>query len=142
MAIRSRTNRFAHVVERIGLATAGASCGLFVAAHLARVGVPELASIGFVFAMMVAGAIGFYLGIDLPPRPEHVSVDGSVAEPDRVEMLSAIGTFLGPVAALISVGSIVLDLDPPLSWAVLIGACWLIGVLMQIVAGTIARLGR
>ena len=33
---RSTISRSAHVLERIGLALTGASCGLFVAAHVGR----------------------------------------------------------------------------------------------------------
>ena len=39
---RSAISRWAHVVERIGLALAGGSCGLFVAADAARVDVREV----------------------------------------------------------------------------------------------------
>lgn len=144
MAIRSRTSRLAHVLERTGLATAGASCGLFVAAHLVRAGLPGMTSVGFVLILMVCGALGFYLGIDLPPRPEKVLPAGAdaVVEADPVETLSALGTFLAPVAALVSVANIILDIDPRFAWVLVIGLCWLIGVTMQIVAGLVARWGR
>ena len=44
---------------------AGAACGLFVAAHVGT-SVSALTSQGFLVIMMIAGAIGFYLGIDTP----------------------------------------------------------------------------
>ena len=56
-------SRLAHVVERTGLAMAGAMCGTFVAAYLTRAGID---SIGFIAAMILVGIIGFYLGIDIP----------------------------------------------------------------------------
>ena len=39
---RSSASRVAHVIERVGLALAGALCGLFVAALLARAGNDEI----------------------------------------------------------------------------------------------------
>jgi len=58
MGIRSRTTRFAHVMERMRLAVAGASSGLFVAAHLAKAGVEVLGSVAVVFAILACDAIG------------------------------------------------------------------------------------
>ncbi|MDR3465520.1 MAG: hypothetical protein P4M07_06220 [Xanthobacteraceae bacterium] len=139
MAISSRSSRIEHLLERAGLATAGASCGLFVAAFVVKEGVPALMSLGFVFAMMVGGAIGFYLGIDLPPRETQA---GAPPVTDRVELLSAVGTFLAPVAALIAVIDIILDIEPRPVWVVMIAIGWLVGVVMQIIAGWTARFGR
>ena len=64
---RSAISRWAHVFERVGLALAGGSCGLFVAADVARVEVGVLSSPLAILAIMLYGAAGFYLGIDLPP---------------------------------------------------------------------------
>ena len=66
---RSTISKWAHVLERIGLASAGASCGLFVAAHVGRANIDLIGSAAAVLAMMLYGAAGFYLGIDLPPAP-------------------------------------------------------------------------
>jgi len=44
--------------------------------------------------MMVAGAAGFYLGIDLPPRNLNTSQEhgsGAISKADPVETLSALG---------------------------------------------------
>jgi hypothetical protein len=139
MPIRSRTSRLAHILERAGLAAAGASCGLFVAAHLVANTTSQLMPTAFVLAMMVAGAIGFYLGIDLPPRESEPAQPAADAAPDTVELLSAVGTFLAPLAALASVVRIVLDIDPHPAAAVTIGIGWLVGVVMQIIAGITAR---
>jgi hypothetical protein len=69
---RSTISRWAHVVERIGLALTGGSCALFVAAHIGRADIELIGSATSVFVMMIYGAIGFYLGIDLPrPPPDH-----------------------------------------------------------------------
>src|ERR1700733_12834899 len=133
MGIRSRTSRFAHVLERVGLAMAGASCGLFVAAHLGRTGIEILTSPAAIFARAVYGAIAFYLGIDIPP---HAALAGRT---DPAEILSAIGTFLATIAAFISVFIIVADGEPDMVWTMAIGACWLLGVTLQIIAGAIAR---
>jgi hypothetical protein len=134
MGIRSRTSRFAHILERIGLALAGASCGLFVAAHLGRTGIEILTSLAAIFGMTVYGAIGFYLGIDIPP---HAALAGRT---DPAEILSAIGTFLATVTAFISVCIIVVDSDPHIVWTMVIWAGWLLGGTLQIVAGAIARI--
>jgi hypothetical protein len=53
METRSPASRMAHILERTGLALAGASCGLFVAVHVARSGIEVLASLGAIFAMTV-----------------------------------------------------------------------------------------
>jgi hypothetical protein len=45
--------RVAHVIERFGVATFGAMCGMFVAAHLARAGIGTLDSIGFIASMIL-----------------------------------------------------------------------------------------
>jgi hypothetical protein len=134
MEVRTRTSKTAHLLERIGLALAGASCGLFVAAHVGRSSFEFLGSTTAVLAMTFYGAIGFYLGIDIPPHTAFVG------RTDPAELSSAIGTFLGATAAFVSVCSIVVDTEPQLVWTVVVWSCWLIGVTLQIVAGAIARL--
>jgi len=52
---RSAISRWAHVFERIGLALAGGSCGLFVAADVARVDVGLLSSPLAILAIMLYG---------------------------------------------------------------------------------------
>ena len=59
-------SRVAYVVERAGLAVAGAMCGTFVAAQLTRINPVRFDSIGFIAAMILVGLIGFYLGVDIP----------------------------------------------------------------------------
>jgi hypothetical protein len=144
---RSTINRWAHVLERTGLALTGASCGLFVAAHLARADIDLIGSAVTVFAMMLYGAAGFYLGIDLPPAPAdhqmHLPLrHGLGTRADAVELLSAAGTFLAAVAAVISVLSIVLDDTTHAGIALLISIGWAIGTTKQIAAGIIARTRR
>src|SRR5436190_7987302 len=102
-------SRVAHVIERSGLAMAGAMCGTFVAAQMSKVNVALFGSIGFAIWMVLIGMVGFYLGIDTPRPPE---VAGARLRPDPVEWLSAAGTFLAAVAALVSVYGIVLDEVP------------------------------
>jgi hypothetical protein len=136
-------SRVAHVVGRIGLAMSGAMCGTFVAAYLARARIDPFDSIGFIASMILIGMIAFYLGIDIPGlRGSHIRPGVKPAPPrwDTVELLSATGTFLAAVAALTSVYAIVFD-EPPLGlWEFTIGCWWLLGVAMQIGAGTIGRL--
>ena len=140
---RSTLSRSAHVIARIGLALTGAACGLFVAEVSARIDL--VGSVEAMLAMMLYGAAGFYLGIDLPPAPPHHRMQlplrrGIGSRADAVELLSAAGTFLAAVAAVISVFSIVLDETGHASTAMLIGFGWAIGASMQIAAGIVARM--
>ncbi len=99
-------SRVAHVVERTGLAMAGAMGGTFVAAYLARASIEPFDSVGFIATMVLIGTIGFYLGIDIPRMREpnvNRAVKGTGPGVDPVELLSATGTFLAAVAALASV---------------------------------------
>jgi hypothetical protein len=132
---RSRVQRFAHVIERLGLAMAGAASGVFVAAHVGS-SVPAFTSQAFLLTMMIGGAIGFYLGIDTPPKP----ASDESGEIDAAELLSAVGTFLAALAAIVSVAVIVLRNELHIVWTTVIMVGWVVGVVMQIIAGTIARL--
>jgi len=138
--MRFRVRKFAHVLERIGLAMAGAACGLFVSAHVGS-SISFLTSEGFLLLMMVAGAVGFYLGIDTPLLPLHADADPDrpAAGIDAPEFLTAAGTFLATLTAFVSVGIIVLRAEPHIAWTVLIGIGWTVGIAMQIIAGAIAR---
>jgi hypothetical protein len=89
-------------------------------------------------------AIGFYLGIDTPPlafrRPNgEPSNGGSVGTIDAAEFLSAVGTFLSALTAFVSVGVIVLRENPRIIWTIIIMLGRVVGLMMQIVAGAIAR---
>jgi hypothetical protein len=134
-------SRAAHVVGRTGLAMSGAMCGTFVAALLSRVGTELFDSAGFVASMVLAGMIGFYLGVDIPGRrspPAHPAA--VLAKPDPVELLSAAGTFLAAIAALISVYAFVFDETPQRAWDFTFGSWWLLGIAMQVSAGLLGRL--
>jgi len=140
---RSTISRWAHVLERIGLALTGASCGLFVAAHVGRANIDLIGSAATVLGMMIYGAAGFYLGIDLPPAPPDHRMQlrpGLGSRTDAMDLLSAAGTFIAAVAAVVSVSSIVLDETVYAATAVLISSAWAIGATMQIAAGIIARM--
>jgi hypothetical protein len=141
---KSTISKWAHVLERSGLALAGGSCGLFVAAEVGRANIDLFASDTSVFAMMVLGTLGFYLGIDLPPAPPHhaqLPLRTSIASSaDMVELLSAAGTFLTAVAAVWAVSVIILDEATTPAGAYLTGIIWAVGAVMQIAAGTIARM--
>jgi hypothetical protein len=140
--MRSRLRKFAHVLERFGLAMAGAASGLFVGAHVGS-SIAALTSQGFLVVMMIGGAVGFYLGIDTAalafqgPQGEPKAVAGRKV--DSAELLSAIGTFLAALTAFASVGVIVLRQDPHVYWTMMIMLGWVAGVMMQIIAGAIAR---
>src|SRR3984893_15856469 len=112
-----RVRKVAHVLERLGLAMAGAACGLFVAAHVGS-SISAFTSEGFIVMMMIGGAVGFYLGIDTPPLAFHApdarpSRSGSSGKIDSAEFLSAVGTFLATWTAFVSVIVIVLRDAPP-----------------------------
>jgi len=138
-----RVRKTAHVLERSGLAMAGAACGLFVGAYVGS-SVAALASQGFLLIMMIGGAIGFYLGIDTPSLALH-GPDGepskglSSGKIDTAEFLSAAGTFLATLTAFVSVGVIVLREDPRIFWTIAVMLGWVVGLIMQIIAGAIAR---
>jgi len=139
--MRTRVRKFAHFLERIGLAMAGAASGLFVAAHTGS-SISALTSQAFLLIMMIGGAVGFYLGIDTP-QLAFDSASGekgsSRARIDAAELLTAMGTFCAALTAFASVLVIVLREEPHIVWTVLILIGWVLGVSMQIVAGAIAR---
>ena len=140
--MRSRVRNFAHVLERVGLAMAGAASGLFVGAHVGT-SFAALTSEGFLLLMMAGGAIGFYLGIDAPQmafHSENGNPSSSKTQIDAAEFLSAVGTFLAAFSAFASVGIIIFRHDPHILWTALIMMGWVLGISMQIVAGAIARL--
>ena len=136
--MRFRVRKTAHVLERLGLAMAGAACGLFVGAHVGS-SVGALTSQGFLLVMMVAGAIGFYFGIDTPQLEFHGDDDPRI---DAAEFLSAAGTFCATLTAFFSVGIIILRSEPHIAWTWLIMIGWVAGISMQIVAGAKARMRR
>jgi hypothetical protein len=141
--MRSRVRKFAHVLERIGLAMAGAASGLFVGTHVGS-SIAAFTSLGFIVVMMLAGAIGFYLGIDTPPLAFHApnggpSRGGSGGKVDAAEFLSAVGTFFAALTAFASVSVIVFREDPHIFWTIMIMLGWVVGVMMQTIAGAITR---
>jgi hypothetical protein len=136
-------SRISHIIARSGLAIAGLLCGFYVAADVMRANLEGLNSIGSVVSMSLIGMIGFYLGSDIhrthalhaaiPDRSARLNVDS-------VEFLSATGTFLAAVAALVSVYGIVFyDLRQSAAWTLAFGFWWLLGTMLQIGAGVIAR---
>jgi hypothetical protein len=142
--MRIRVRKFSHVLERTGLAMIGAASGLLVAAHVGS-SIALLTTQFFLLAMMIGGAIGFYLGIDIPPLAfdgsgqEHSSRDRG-GKVDAPELLSAVGTFLAAIAAFASVCFIVIREDPHVFWTMMIMLGWATGVVMQTAAGAIARI--
>jgi uncharacterized membrane protein YfcA len=135
--MRFRVRKTAHVFERVGLAMAGAACGLFVGAYVGSA-IPTLTTQGFLLLMMLLGGIGFYLGIDTPQMP----FDDAHSQIDAAELMSAAGTLCATLTAFASVAVIVLRLDPHMAWTWLVFVGWIAGVAMQIVAGAKARLRK
>ena len=136
--MRHRTRKLAHILERIGLAMAGAACGLFVSAHVGS-SIGALTSQAFLLSMMIAGAIAFYLGIDTPQIAFHGDDDPRI---DAADLLTSVGTFLATLAAFVSVGVIILREEPHIAWTWAIFAGWVLGIAMQIVAGAKARMRK
>jgi hypothetical protein len=135
--MRLGVRKLAHILERVGLAMAGAACGLFVSAHVGS-SIGALTSQGFLLIMMIIGAIGFYLGIDTPHRLAfHADDDPSI---EATEFLTAAGTFCATLTAFASVGIIILREEPHIAWTWLIMIGWVAGISMQIVAGAKARM--
>ena len=143
--MRLRVRKTAHILERCGLALAGAACGMFVAAHVGT-SVAFLTNQGFLLLMMIAGAVGFYLGIDTPKLPfdplEQPSEQEAGGQIDTAEFLSAMGTFCATLSAFAAVAIIILREAPHIAWTALIMLGWCGGVVMQVVAGAIARWRR
>jgi len=128
----------AHLLERIGLATVGGSCGMFVAAALMRLEHELFGSGWFILLMMLYGAFSFYIGIDLPRHRAH-TLPEKPSHTDAAEIFSAAGTFVAAIAAFLSVSMIVVDQVMSHGSIVVIACCWAIGSSVQIAAGTIAR---
>jgi hypothetical protein len=129
----SSIDRFAGVMERIGLAIMGALCGLFVAAFVARADIGAFNSLGALFAAILYGSSGFYFG-----TASHRPFSGT--GPSPIALASAIGTFLAAAAALVSVYMIIFDETPPAIWNVGTGLGWMLGVLLQLGGSAAARL--
>jgi len=131
--------RIAHVVGRLGLAMAGAMCGTFVAAQLTVTDAALFDSTGVIALMVLAGMIGFYLGIDIPRLRV---VQRAIERPriDPVDLLSTTGTFLAAIAALISVYAFVFNETPAKSWEYTVASWWVLGVALQMSAGLIGRI--
>jgi hypothetical protein len=144
--MNSLPRQLAHVLERIGLAMVGAAAGLFVGIHTGS-SVDVLMNHGFLIVMTIAGAAGFYLGIDTP-RHRFQGIDVSLAgdgrgpKVDGAELLTAAGTFLAALATFISVALIVFGRDGRIVSSMALLAVWFIGVAMRIGAGAIARIRR
>ena len=140
--MRFRVRKLAHVLERSGLALAGAACGLFVGTYVGST-IAMLTTQGFLLLMMILGAVGFYLGIDTPQIPfrsnEGGKAGGISGKIDAPEFLSAVGTFLATLTAFLSVGVILLRESPHISWSWLALVAWIAGVAMQVIGGAIAR---
>ena len=129
-----RTRSVAHIIERLGLAMIGITCGLFVAALIAQTDGGNFADFTMFAVAIGGGGIGFYSGVDIPP---HTVILGHL---DTAELIGATGTFLAALAALFSVYMIVDDVRPGLTWTIIDGACWLVGVCMQVISGIVARM--
>jgi hypothetical protein len=143
MMARNIPRLAAHVLERVGLALVGAAAGLFVGIHTGA-GIAAFTNPTFLLVMMLVGATGFYLGVDIPPhRFQSISVDlpgtwldGKI---DISELLAAIGTLLAALATFLSAAMIVLALDATFASAGALLAVWGAGTLMQVAAGAISR---
>src|ERR1700687_2430200 len=135
-------NGLAQAMERIGLAIMGALCGLFVAAMVAKADIEEINSLGALFSAVLYGSLGFYLGTNILSLSSSRTFSNTGSGSKTIALVSAIGTFVAAVAALVSVYMIIFDETPPVMWNVGIGSGWALGVLLQLAAGTAARLGQ
>jgi hypothetical protein len=95
-------------------------------------------------ASKASGGAGFYLGIDTPPLAFHALDEllkgRSSRQVDTAEFLSAVGTFLATLSAFAAVSVIVFRENPHILWTTMIMLGWVVGVLMQIIAGAITRI--
>jgi hypothetical protein len=130
-------NHIMRITRRAGLAMVGAMCGTYVAAELARTN-EAFASDWVIALTIVLGTVAFYLGIDIP-RQSRCRFSAKREAVDKIDLLSATGTFLTALCALISVYALVFDEYLRSGWAATVGVLWLVGIAMQIGAGLIGR---
>ncbi|TWA98604.1 hypothetical protein [Bradyrhizobium stylosanthis] len=139
---RSSLIKSAHLLERIGLAAIGATCGLYVGATLVRQKDGLLESGWIVLLTMLYGAVSFYVGIDLSRAVARRSISNVPEEyngSEAIEIMSAGGTFGAAIAAALSVSILVLDQSLPDSLIVFVAGCWMVGSSLQVAAGVMAR---
>ncbi|MDE5442701.1 hypothetical protein GWG65_14825 [Bradyrhizobium sp. CSA207] len=139
---RSDLIKAAHLLERIGLAAIGASCGLYVGATLLRQRGGLFEGGWIVLLMMLYGALSCYVGIDLSCNVARKSVP-SISEEwngsEVAEIMSAAGTFGAAIAATLSVSILVLDQNLPNGLIGFVAGSWVVGSSLQVAAGTMAR---
>ncbi|MEK9278488.1 MULTISPECIES: hypothetical protein [unclassified Bradyrhizobium] len=139
---RSSLIKLAHLLERVGLAAVGGSCGLYVGAILLRQESGLFESGWIVLLAMLYGALSYYVGIDLAGNKARKSNSGISEEwdaSDAPEIISAAGTFGAAIAAALSVSIIVLDQNVPSGGIAVVAGCWFAGSSLQVIAGTLAR---
>src|SRR4051795_12411128 len=139
---RSGLIRSAHLLERIGLAAVGASCGLYVGAALLREKGGLFESGWIVLITMLYGALSYYVGIDLSRSVARKSISSNSEEwngSESAEIMSAAGTFGAAIAATLSVSILVLDQNPANGLITFVAGCWVVGSSLQVAAGMMAR---
>lgn len=139
---RSSLIKSAHVLERIGLAAVGASCGLYVGATLLRQKDGLFESGWVVLITMLYGALSYYVGIDLSgnvARRSESSISEDWKGSESAEIMSAAGTFGAAIAATLSVSILVLDQNLSNGLISFVAGCWAVGSSLQVAAGTMAR---
>ncbi|MBB4261252.1 MULTISPECIES: hypothetical protein [unclassified Bradyrhizobium] len=139
---RSSLIKSAHLLERIGLAAVGASCGLYVGATLLRQKGGMFESGWIVLITMLYGALSYYVGIDLSGNvarraTSNISEEWNGSEP--AELMSAAGTFSAAIAATLSVSILVLDQNLPNGLIGFVAGCWVVGSSLQVAAGAMTR---
>lgn len=140
---RSVVIEVAHIFERTGLAMVGGAGGLYVAVGLMRMETELFRNGWMVLLMVLYGAFGFYVGIDLPSRVAHTVGAQRPGEwsfgADAAALASAAGTFFAALAVFLSVSMIILDETVGDGFRVLVGCCWAAGTSFQIAASAIGR---
>jgi hypothetical protein len=134
------TVQIVQVAGRLGLSMTGAMCGTLVAARLTMTNAELFDSAGFIAMMVPVAILGFYLGLPhLRASLTELELDSQRIESN--ELLSKIGTFLATTAALISAYAFVFDETMRRSFEYVVASWWIIGVVLQIGAGLIGRIG-
>jgi len=134
----SRTNRLSRVIGRTGLAVLGALSALFVAPLAGAADIRAMNSAAGLLGSILYAGLAFYLGIDIPghPRPPQSSVS---ERPDLVLLASALGTLVASLAALVALSVFALDARPTVRCIDAICLAWLVGLTLQLIAGSIGR---
>jgi hypothetical protein len=128
------------MIGRAGLAVLGALSALFVAALVGKADIDGINCLAALLGSVLYACLGFYLGIDIPALPPELTAAHASERGDLLLLLSAVGTLVASLAALLSLSVFVFEASPAVTCVLAIGVAWFFGVTMQLVAGSLGRI--